>query len=1030
MRGLSLAGLRLLALLVLLAAMAGARADTPIALWKSFDGRVNFAGTQVTLRSKPNSTSNGKGNGNGNNAACAVAAPGTNLTADLSIPTGATVVSAQLYWAGSGAPDNTVTFQGAEVSASRKYTSNTIGGNYNYFSGVADVTSLVKASGTYNFSGLTVSNGDPWCGVQGVLGGFSLLVVYAHTDQPERVLNVYEGFQHLRNGKVEVNASNFRWNNPTLPVKETARVGHISWEGDGSLAQDGERLLFEGAEVTDGLNPAGNQFNSSSNINNSTTSYGIDFDAYNTSVTMGTGHDAVVTTVYETGQDMVLLNAEILVVPTMPVADLAIKIARAGALKIGTDVEYTVTVTNNGPYTESGTITVKNALPSGMYYVSGTVVGWSCSATSTAGTCTYTKGLAPGASAPTLTVRARVTTTGEKVNTVTVQGKATDDDHANNTASDTGTATNIDGTTTTSETAPTYVFTDSACKAGLAIGVAGQTCKKYAAAIAGGKAAPIFVTATNGSGVASAASKSKDVVASLEFMLECINPAAGTVSAKYADVAIPVCAPQGKVATWSAAVAITFAKDAVSVSLPLVYNDIGKIRLNMRDGKAIASTDVFVSAPVKIAFKRISYGGGDNPKVTAGAGTGFAPAGATVALEIGALLEGSAGFAPNFGNESPRSVVALGRSAIAGVVLDDLGALIPSDRAAWSGGILSTGAAWSEVGAINFVASLSDPEFSGDPARNNLYFDVNVPGSTEPVGRFYPAYFKTEVTGAFDCPAASACVRPEKGAVYSGQPFSVTVEAYSAANQRLKNFRDAWFRPVSLHAVETAGGALLARKFTPLPAAVTSMGAVNAATYALALGYNDATPRSTSISAPTMVYTRAVAADTTVAGSIEITSQRSGEVSDEGGVLVLSGRTRLPNALGSDLLQTPIALRAEYWAGAAGWLVNAAYADVRAFSAGALGFSDCHGSFLVDGACKLAVLGAYEPPTKVPQTITFKKGAAVLWLRAPGKREGGAAYNGRFSLKYKSADWLPSTTGRVTFGSSRSPVIYVREMYF
>jgi MSHA biogenesis protein MshQ len=40
------------------------------------------------------------------------------------------------------------------------------------------------------------------------------------------------------------------------------------------------------------------------------------------------------------------------------------------------------------------------------------------------------------------------------------------------------------------------------------------------------------------------------------------------------------------------------------------------------------------------------------------------------------------------------------------------------------------------------------------------------------------------------------------------------------------------------------------------------------------------------------------------------------------------------------------------------------------------------------------------------------------------------ARNGTVTLRYNGWTWLPSTTGRVTFGSKRSPVIYVRELYF
>lgn len=246
MRRLYVLVVRLLALLLMLAGAGSARADTPIALWKSFDGRVNFTGTQVSLRAYSNA-----------NAPCTIYAPTTNRSASLSIPSGATVLSAQLYWAGSGASDYTVTFEGLDVTATRTFTSSTVGGGFDYFGGAADVTAAVKAkgSGTYNFSGLTVANGAPWCSSQGVLGGFSLLVVYSLPTEPERVLNIYEGFRYVQNGEVVVTANNFRWNRTATAVQERARIGHITWEGDPTLAQGGETLTFEGTEMTDALNP-------------------------------------------------------------------------------------------------------------------------------------------------------------------------------------------------------------------------------------------------------------------------------------------------------------------------------------------------------------------------------------------------------------------------------------------------------------------------------------------------------------------------------------------------------------------------------------------------------------------------------------------------------------------------------------------------------------------------------------------------------------------------------------------------------
>ena len=1021
--------LRLLAPLLLLAAAGLARADTPIALLKTFDGRVNFTGTQVTIRAQANS------NGNGNNKSCSVYTSDTVRQANLSIPVGATVISAQLYWAGSGPSDSAVTFEGKNVAAGRQYSSTTIGGGYNYFGGAADVTAVVRAkgSGTYNFSGLTVSIGNPWCASQGVLGGFALLVVYSHPNQPERVLNLYEGFRYVQNGEVVVEASNFRWNRTAVPVEEKARVGHISWEGDSTLAADGERLLFEGTEMTDAYNPEGNQFNSKSNINNDAASYGIDFDAYDTTVVLWSGYDAAVTTKYRTGQDLVLLNAEVLLVPTMPVSDLSIAIARQGTLRVGSNAEYTVTVTNNGPYTEAGPVTVSSTLPDGMSFVSGSGTNWTCSASGAAGTCTYKGAIVPGTSAPVLTVKALVQGTGEKTVSATVKG--TDDDNAgNNSASDTGTALNADGSTGTSAGAAAFAFTDSMCNPGVAIDTPGQ-CKTYSASTVGGRAKSIWITALS-NGVPAAISATVDTKVSLQFALECVNPVAGTVPSTYAGADLPACAAGGQPPAWSGAVDVAFLRNVVSVEKTLVYKDVGQVRLLLKENGKLAFTGEFVSAPLRVGYKSIRSGGDANPGTTTAAGTGFAAAGAPLTLEIGALLEGGKDFAPNFGNEKTRPGIALGLSAIDGVTLASKGELVEGGTRSWLKGILTTTASWSEVGATNFTVGLVDPDLPNDAGKSGFYLGVPTQGSAVAVGRFYPAYFKTVVAGPFDCPAslpaAYACLRLAKGAVYSRQPFQVTVEAYNARNERVQNFTDGWFRPVTLHAAGAAGETLLAVDFVP-PAGATQTivdkpsGVHDAVVYRLAAAYDNAQPRGTGTSNPTNVFVRAVASDANVSGNVVISSLRSGELSDEGPILVLSGRLKVPNALGTDVLRTPLGLRAEYWAGAAaGWLGNPGLADPLGPNAanGNTRIVSCSVDF-ADGKPCADVIGA-----SVPQVVKLARGAGVLWLRAPGKLANGRARGGSASVEFGGWTWLPSTTGRVSFGSHRSPIIYLRELYF
>jgi uncharacterized repeat protein (TIGR01451 family) len=1038
--------LRLLGL-ALLGGAPTAHADTPLALWKAYDGRVNFTGTQVSLRTRPN--------GAGNKSACTVTAPSTNRSATLTLPLGATVVAAQLYWAGSGTSDSTVIFEGRPVTASRRYTSGTIGGGYNYFGGAADVTGIVrlKGGGTYNFSGLTVANGNPWCASEAVLGGFSLLVVYSHPNQPERVLNLYEGFRYMQNSEVIVNASNFRWNRTLVPVEEKARVGHITWEGDASLAQNGEHLLFEGTEMTDSLNPEGNQFNSKSNINNSSASYGIDFDAYDTSVVIWSGYDAQVTTSYRSGQDLVLLNAEVLLVPTMPVSDLSVAIARQGTLQVGRNAVYTITVTNNGPYSDAGPVTVTQTLPAGMSFVSGGGTNWICLADGSTVTCTYRAALAPDTNAAPLTVTAAVTTTGEKTTTVSVKG--TDDDNAaNDTASNTDTAAAASNTAPPAGTATTsYVFTDSKCVAGVAIGALdkGQTCKEYGAATVGGRDVSIYLTALSG-GVPAAPGKTDPTNVSMQFSLDCVNPSRGTVGATYGGHPLPPCAAAGLPASWSESTTVTFAPNEVSVARAFLYNDIGRVKLSLMESAASASTREFVVAPLRIDFRSIRYGAVAKPQNTSADSDGFAPAGAKLTLEIGALLAGSAGYAPNFGNEDTRPELRLFRSQL--VELVSQGELTQG-APDWdkTPGFATIEAAWSEVGAINFETGLLDPASTDATDSSGPYLGVKTPGGKAAVGRFYPAYFKTIVTGPFDCPKGlpdiTICPRDDKGAVYSRQSFDITLEAYNASNELLKNFNNGWFRDVTLSAVNAAGGAATATKLASTTGAaavvITSppkvvdpvSGAASypmlaRATFQLANPYVDVSPPP-AVSNPRTIHVRALAGDTTVLGTglpgaVEISSLRpAGEVSDEGGILVLNGRLKVPNALGTDTLVTPLGLRAEYYAGTAGWLFNPGFADPLGggVAAGEVAVLACTGKFLDDGETCGAVIGAAGTAR-----IAMKDGKGVLRLRAPGKRKNGVARNGTVTLRYNGWTWLPSTTGRVTFGSKRSPVIYVRELYF
>lgn len=124
----------------------------------------------------------------------------------------------------------------------------------------------------------------------------------------------------------------------------------------------------------------------------------------------------------------------------LPTADLSLSMTRGSALVPGSNVPYTLTVTNGGPGTLAGSLQIVNTLPAGLSFFSSSGTGWGCSVAGQVVTCSWVGTLVSGASAPALTLTASVDlgATGTITNTATVTGTVTDNNLANNTASDTG----------------------------------------------------------------------------------------------------------------------------------------------------------------------------------------------------------------------------------------------------------------------------------------------------------------------------------------------------------------------------------------------------------------------------------------------------------------------------------------------------------------------------------------------------------------------------------------------------------------
>ncbi|MBI1742083.1 DUF11 domain-containing protein [Candidatus Acetothermia bacterium] len=120
-------------------------------------------------------------------------------------------------------------------------------------------------------------------------------------------------------------------------------------------------------------------------------------------------------------------------VNTTPQPDLAISKSHSGNFTVGVNGSYTLTITNVGSSSTSGTITVTDTLPTGLSFVSGVGTSWSCGAVGLTVTCTNPGPLAPSATS-TITLTVSVSISGNVTNIATVS-TAGDTNAANNTAS-------------------------------------------------------------------------------------------------------------------------------------------------------------------------------------------------------------------------------------------------------------------------------------------------------------------------------------------------------------------------------------------------------------------------------------------------------------------------------------------------------------------------------------------------------------------------------------------------------------------
>lgn len=585
---------------------------------------------------------------------------------------------------------------------------------------------------------------------------------------------------------------------------------------------------------------------------------------------------------------------------------------------------------------------------------------------------------------------------------------------------------------------PGFVFTNSACVNNIAFGAVGQTCTipSWSPQIAGQDLTNIYITAVNASGVPTRLSSNQVRTRSMQFGLTCHDPLVGAgMVATFTATANPfnACEPNGAMptaATWTAAANISFPAGSPS-SGPFIFNypDVGKVELWMlrANTTSTGSSGPFVVKPgdfVLSAIQQTAAPNLPNPAAANAAGAAFVKAGEPFSATVTAMTCPIASatctvpgaVTPNYGMEVAPESVKLTSALAPGLTANP--AVVGTFGAFTAGVATGTAFSWGEVGIITLTPSVASGSYlgAGDVAGTN----------SGNVGRFYPDHFDTAVvataTGPMPCPTGLTCPALYNGFVYSGQPFSVQVTAKNAGGGPTTNYNttsgfannttlSAWGAPGTTNAVTGAG----------------ALGVTNVASTAFGLGTSTEAAETYTFTAtptaPTDVYVRADEAAGDAVSSLRAVAASS----VEGGVKVVSGRVKVANAYGSELLPLNVQAAAQYFT-ATGW-VNSSTDSTTSFAVGSIAWTSVKGPLIpgnlgvtvVADACAANVF--CNGVKRITLTNAAKAtGSADICLNSPVFLQGTPAC---------AAGTPGPNAGRATFGvyQGRKEFIYLRENY-
>jgi hypothetical protein len=553
---------------------------------------------------------------------------------------------------------------------------------------------------------------------------------------------------------------------------------------------------------------------------------------------------------------------------------------------------------------------------------------------------------------------------------------------------------------------------------------------------------------------------------SVTFWSSYVNPAAGSAAGRIvagvagnADCSTGYAA-LGTSAAGATALSLSFGAGATpQASFSLCYPDVGELRLDARydgglantppdSGVVILGNDNFVAKPdhftvsaVRCTTADAAHCGagalamgtpGDNPAAVDASGGAFMRAGnaslAAARFTATVTAKNAQDVAtPNFGLESTPEGVQLSAVLVAPAggsagQLSCMGAVsgcvVPGGAANFSSGAATlTDLAWNEVGILQLAAQVADADYLGAGA---------VSGSTSGnVGRFYPAQFAVTTTSVTPACVPGGAATPFSYFGEDGVRTDFTLSAQNLGGSTTANYTGVYakldatvYANHGFTAATLPAGASLASGATA-PSGTWSNGVANITAW-------HQISRPTAPTGPTTVTLSAAPTDGDVPAAA--TPAVLGDAD------LRYGRLQLLNAYGSELLDLPVTLRAQYWNGSI-WATNSddSCTSISAPTSGA-------GLTFYPEVAPAAVgnhLSAGETTATVNAGGKLNAGLAGLKFSRPGAGNSGYV---DISIPLAARPWLQhpwgtsavnptglNPSGRATFGIYKSRLIYSRE---